>query len=128
MGKIKLLMALVALISLVGCATYGRAIPQKSNLTYGMAKKEIIKGTTTQDDILKLFGAPNIMTKNKSGEEVWTYDKVSYESSGTSSGIFFIIGAYGGESARSGTRTMTLMITFDDKNVVKDYSVITTAF
>ncbi|MCD5390318.1 hypothetical protein LR007_00360 [candidate division NPL-UPA2 bacterium] len=41
MRKVKLLTALIASGGLVGCATYGRAIPQKSSLTYGMAKKEI---------------------------------------------------------------------------------------
>ncbi|MCX5713647.1 MAG: hypothetical protein NT033_02330, partial [Candidatus Omnitrophica bacterium] len=66
---------------LLGCASVQPV--QKSNLTPGMAKSKIIKNQTSQNDILEIFGPPNIITKNKSGNEVWTYDKVSVET-GTS--------------------------------------------
>ena len=52
---------------------------QKSNLTVGAIKKEIAKEKTTQAEILKLFGSPNLITKNRKNNEVWSYDKMPYE-------------------------------------------------
>lgn len=101
---------------------------QKGNLTPGMAKTKIIKGQTTQNEILEVFGAPNIVTKNKSGNEVWTYDKASIET-GTSDvyGTILIAGGAGSRISTS-ARTFTLMIEFDENNIVKDFSYRSSAF
>lgn len=117
---------LVGVLLLSGCASIQPV--QKGNLTPGMAKTKIIKGQTTQNEILEVFGAPNIVTKNKSGNEVWTYDKASVET-GTSD-IYGTILIAGGAGSRTSTsaRTFTLMIEFDDKNVVRDFSYRSSAF
>jgi hypothetical protein len=119
---------IIGLISLFLSSCASVQPVEKSRLTVGMVKKEIIKGVTTQDEILKVFGAPNIITKTKSGNEVWTYDKVSVET-GTSDiyGTLIIVGGVGSKTSTS-TRTFTLMIEFDDKGVVKDYSYRSSAF
>jgi hypothetical protein len=124
MKKIVSLLLLVVLIG--GCASVQPA--EKGNLTPGMAKTKIIKGQTTQNEILEVFGAPNIVTKNKSGNEVWTYDKASIET-GTSDvyGTIIIAGGVGSRTSTS-ARTFTLMIEFDDKGIVKDYSYRSSAF
>ncbi|MCX5656770.1 MAG: hypothetical protein NTZ48_00830 [Candidatus Omnitrophica bacterium] len=68
---VSLICALVIFIS--GCATATtKADYQRSNLTFGMVKKNLVRGQTNQAEILNLFGAPNITTRNKSGEEIWT--------------------------------------------------------
>jgi len=127
--KIKYLsMVLIALL-LSGCNNGNQVEPvQKSNLTTGMVKKTIIEGVTTQNEILKVFGAPNIITKNKSGNEVWTYDTISVEKS-AEEGYWNVIvgGARGGRSSAS-TRTFTLMIEFDGNEVVKECSYRSSAF
>jgi len=122
--KMIYLFVLVLLVS--GCASVQPV--QKGNLTPGMAKTKIIKGQTSQNEILEVFGAPNIVTKNKSGNEVWTYDKASVET-GTSDvyGTILIAGGAGSRSSTS-ARTFTLMIEFDDKNIVKDFSYRSSAF
>jgi len=122
--KIIYLFVFALLIS--GCASVQPV--QKGNLTPGMAKTKIIKGQTTQNEILEVFGAPNIVTKNKSGNEVWTYDKASVET-GTSSvyGTILIVGGVGSRASTSAS-TFTLMIEFDDKNVVKDFSYRAASF
>jgi len=124
MKKMIYLFVLILLFS--GCASVQPV--QKGNLTPGMAKTKIIKGQTTQNEILEVFGAPNIVTKNKSGNEVWTYDKASVET-GTSEvyGTILIAGGAGSRLSTS-ARTFTLMIEFDDKNIVKDYSYRSSAF
>ncbi|MDP2939148.1 MAG: hypothetical protein Q8O13_03580 [Candidatus Omnitrophota bacterium] len=116
----------LASLFLLGCASVQPV--QKGNLTSGMAKTKIIKGQTTQNEILDVFGAPNIVTKNKSGNEVWTYDKASVET-GTSDvyGTILIAGGAGSRTSTS-SRTFTLIIEFDEKNVVKDYSYRSSAF
>ncbi len=117
---------MVGFFMLSGCVSVQPV--QKSNLTPGMAKTKIIKGQTSQNEILEVFGAPNIVTKNKTGNEVWTYDKASVET-GTSDvyGTIIIAGGVGSRSSTS-AKTFTLMIEFDDKNIVKDYSYRSSAF
>lgn len=117
---------LISFFLLSGCVSVQPV--QQSNLTPGMAKTKIIKGQTTQNEVLQVFGAPNIVTKNKSGNEVWTYDKVSVET-GTSDvyGTLLIVGGAGSRSSTS-ARTFTLMIEFDEKDVVKDFSYRSSAF
>jgi len=117
---------LMTLLLVVSCASVQPV--QKGNLTAGMVKTTIIKGETIQNDILEVFGAPNIITKNKSGDEVWTYEKMSVES-GTSAVVGTAILVSGaGSRTSSSSRTFTLMIEFDDNDVVKDYSYRSSAF
>lgn len=95
---------------------------QKSNLTHGVAKTRIIKRQTTQNIILEVFGEANIITKNKRGNKVWTYNKVSVETANLSEdGTVFIVGGVGSKASTS-TSIFNLMIEFDDKNIVKDFS------
>lgn len=116
----------IIIMTFIGCATVQPY--QKSNLTPGMAKTKIMQGQTSQNEILDIFGAPNIITKNKSGNEVWTYDKVSLDSSTSAGyGTLIILGAEGVKSSSS-TRTFTLMIEFTEDNIVKDYSYRSSAF
>ena len=122
-----LIFALGALFFLTGCASTTEPV-QKSNLTPGMAKTKIIKNQTTQKEMLDVFGPPNIVTKNKSGNEVWTYDRVSVESSVSDAyGTIIIAGVASGRASTS-TRTFTLMIEFDEKDIVKEYSYRSSAF
>jgi len=128
MKKIICLIILVAAFSILfaGCTTIQAS--SKNALTAGIAKTEIIKGQTIQNEILEIFGSPNIITKNKSGNEVWTYDKISVEKSAV--GGFGVIIIAGGRKDRSiaSTRTFILMIEFDDNEVVRDYSYRSSAF
>lgn len=136
-GGLFLICALFVFVS--GCAT-SKASYQRSNLTFGMVKKNLVKGQTTQAEIINLFGAPNIMTKNKSGEEVWTYDKISVSASEAAGSIGGGIGGVGtsvigggvaglgGSTSSTSSRSMTLSITFDDKDIVKDYAVMMQEF
>lgn len=111
---------------LIGCST----APEKkrTNFTPGAVKKTLVKGVTTQTELVKLFGSPNIISRNKNGKEVWTYSKQSASSKAKSSlwSAIFI----GGGSAYSDTSSanFSLVITFDDKDVVKDYSMVSSEF
>ena len=117
--KINLLILLVCLI-LAGCATFpaSREPVQKSNLTVGVVKKEIVKGKTTQTEILGLFGSPNLVSKNRSGDEVWNYNRMAFEAKTGQDGMSLIL--FGGSRAMSSstTRSFDLIIVFDERDVV----------
>ncbi len=126
MKKSSLNAIVILCLACSGCTT--PQSPQKSNLTPGMAKTRIVKGETSQNDILEVFGPPNIITKNKSGNEVWTYDKVSIDTSSSGAyGTLIVIGA-ASESGSVSTRTFILMIEFGENDIVEDYSYRSSAF
>lgn len=125
---------------------------QKSNLTAAMVKKYVKVGTVSQNDILSVFGAPNIMTRDREGHEVWTYDRQSMASSseiaawnagGTGAAMAgglageavvgggAVLGGSAGKRSTAGqvsSATFTLMISFDDNEIVSDYRMRATQF
>ena len=119
-------LAVVTMISSCSSYKYGQnAEPtQKSNLTFGVVKSKIQKGTTTQSEILEVFGSPNLITKNKSNEEVWSYNKMSVQERAGHTDFFTGQRA----SVSSSSQSFDLIITFDENDVVKDYSVISTSY
>ena len=116
--------ALAVLLS--GCATQ-RAIESekmsKSNLTAGQVSLTLKKNSTTQQEVVETFGAPNLVTQNAEGEESWTYQKQATISNASSSSAFATIILAGASSNSSGleqsSRTMTLIIKFKEINGVK---------
>jgi hypothetical protein len=126
--KKSVLLVLPITMFLFSCSSYKYGAntepTQKSNLTFGMVKSKIIKNQTKQDEIIKLFGSPNLVTKNKSNDEVWSYNKMSVVSKSGSSEYMFGQKASQGSSSQS----FDLIITFDKDDTVIDYSVISTSF
>ena len=116
----------IAFFSIASCTSL--QAPQKSNLTPGIVKTKIQKGVTSQAEIVGLIGAPNIITKNRDGDEVWTYSRQSFdsESGGFGGGLLFFGGSKAFSSASS--NSFDLIITFDDKSIVKNYSVVSSQF
>jgi len=125
MKKIILALTVFYLYSCVSYKYGANAEPkQKSNLTFGIVKSKIQKGQTNQSEILQIFGSPNLITKNKSNNEVWNYNKMSVQKRGGYTDFFFGQRA----SVSNSSQSFDLIITFDDKDVVKDYSVISTSY
>jgi outer membrane protein assembly factor BamE (lipoprotein component of BamABCDE complex) len=131
----KMKVVIVALVTLVSaCApNVSRPVTNASNpLTQGNVTMNLRVGETTQTDVLEVFGAPNITTVDGSGQQVWSYQRhatVSQSESG--SDYWTILLAGGGRSASSleqTQRTMTLIIKFDENNVVSDFRSRTSEF
>jgi hypothetical protein len=120
----------VFLISIISCASFPKENEpvQKSNLTAGTVKKEIIKNKTNQAQVMQLFGSPNLMTMDGDGNEVWNYNKMSYTTTEGYDGGSLIF--WGGSRAMrsSTTQSFDLIIVFDKKNIVKDYRVISASY
>lgn len=126
---IKKLLILFCAIIIIGCSyTNQLEKSQESTLTTGEVKTTIIKGQTDQSEILKKFGSPNLVTINKNEEEVWNYNRMSYETRSGSEGGTLIF--FGGSKAlsTSTTKSFDLIITFDKNDVVKDYTVISAKY
>lgn len=123
----KLLLLFITLVFL-SCNSYkygsSGETSESSNLTYGIVKSKIVKGETLQSEILKLFGSPNIVTKNKSNKEVWSYNKMSVVKKGGRTS--FLAGERA--SISSSTKSFDLIISFNDDDTVNDYSVVSTKF
>lgn len=125
-----LFMSILVCFFFVGCATFPKSAEpiEKSQLTVGTVKTQIIKGVTTQADILALFGAPNLVTKNRQNNEVWNYNRMSFESKTGADGVNLLL--VGGSRAMSTatTKSFDLIIEFDENDIVKDYSIISAQY
>ena len=115
-------------------------------LSYGLITSKVEKGVTTQQDLIELFGGPNITTIDAEGNETWVYEKTSTESQTQQESsrtgqldvqrldFFFGLGFYG-KDRKSGTskttsstkyvhsiKTLTVIIKFNKNKTVKEYS------
>jgi hypothetical protein len=121
--------------SALGAGKKAEPADSPNMLTHGMAQMTLHVGTTTQEEVLNTFGAPNITTLDGEGREVWVYDRQATVSSASGSGfsIGMLVGGGGGGVGAAGgfgfgsskskatqtQRTMTLIIKFGaDKRVV----------
>jgi len=102
------------------------SLPISNSLTYGMAKKHIKNGETTQADVIQLFGSPDNMVM-KNGKEMWIYDRFRVETETNSSSGYGTILLAGGStnSSRNSTytKTITIIIEFDSDSVVEDFNM-----
>ncbi len=109
---------------------------QGSKLTVGMVKTQIVKGETNQAEILEIFGSPNIITKNRGNDEVWNYNRMSFETASSSAGILAIFwtgnvagaGSASKAASTATTKSFDLILIFDEDDVVIDYSVIAATY
>ena len=125
---------------ILGCATTQDVVPtQKSNLTVGMIKTKIVEGKSTQNDVIELFGSPNLITTNSEGNEVWTYNKSSYntkETSGSANagvlGVGAILGVFGASASsvvsNASTSSLDFIITFNKRGIVEKYKIISASY
>ena len=108
-------------------------------ITVGTVQREIQLGMSAAG-VAEVLGSPNIVTTDENRQETWIYDKISSEvaysrSSGTVVGLVFGSNAAGLGAGRkeagaesSSQRTLTVIIKFDDNNLVRDFSYHTSRF
>lgn len=122
-----LLYGLLALTFLAGCQT-GTVAQRNNSLTHGNVTLTLRKGVTTQAEVLETFGAPNIATINSEGDEVWTYQRhASVAESNSGYATVIVFGASTAGFSRS-SRTITLIIKFDQDHVVREFRSMTSEF
>jgi outer membrane protein assembly factor BamE (lipoprotein component of BamABCDE complex) len=91
-------------------------------------------------EVAEVLGSPNIVSTDESRNEVWIYDKIStqYVRANMQAGILALGGGSdiiglpslgGGQSSgASSQRTLTVVIKFDERNLVRDFAYHTSRF
>lgn len=111
-----------------------KAVTQSTSdqsLTVAKAQTEIKKGMSGAQ-VVESLGAPNMVSTDENGNEVWVYDKISTvsavsESAGGAGLILF--GAAGGSGAKmTNQRTLTIIVKFDKNKKVRDFAYQSTSF
>ena len=121
-------------LALAGCTTNepGPVDNRNSALTQGNVQMNLRVGETTKAQVLDVFGSPNITTRDASGAETWSYQRhATVAQASGSSNYWTILLAGGGQSAAGfsqTSRTMTLIIKFDESDVVSDFRSRTSDF
>lgn len=129
--KKKLCLIFVCFLTLImvnGCQSTNNS---KNNLTVGLVQQKIKKGIT-KVQVMEILGSPNIVTSNNNGGETWVYDRISTETNASSSasGLSLILVNLGkGNSNVSSTqKTLTVIIKFNQNDIVVDFSYKTSTF
>jgi outer membrane protein assembly factor BamE (lipoprotein component of BamABCDE complex) len=123
--KISLLIFFSLIIT--GCVTAPEPLTKKnSDLTQGMVQMNLEVGKTSKAEVLETFGAPNITTRDGNGDEVWTYQRQAQATQSSSQDGYWTIIFAGKSSSASGfetsSRMITLIIKFDNKDIVTDFN------
>jgi hypothetical protein len=109
------------------------------DISFGLIKKELIVGKSTQEDVIRRFGSPNNMVLTSGGRgEMWIYDRIRSESSvytnSSDKNLGFGVGrsstgivagtrsSTGSSSSTTSVRTLTVILDFDSNSVLKDIS------
>ena len=69
-----------------------------------------------------VLGSPNIVTKDTQGREVWTYDRSSSDKNSESGGFWVLFFGKSNASSSSSSKSLTVIITFDEKKNVLDFT------
>jgi len=128
----------IASLALAGCYPTSLAEQQADinaakgagdTLSIAKVQKEIKIGMSSADVVLVL-GSPNMVTTDDKRRESWVYDKVSTEGmASTSSGTRFLWLPADNKAAVSRTqKTLTIVIKFDEKGMVRDFAYNTSKF
>ena len=131
--KISVLFLFVIGLLFTGCAQNQQPLTSKnSQLTQGNVQMNLEVGKTTKADVLENFGSPNITTRDGSGNEVWTYQRSAQISQSSSWSNYWTIILAGGQGKSTGfessSRMITLIIKFNNQDVVSDFRSRTSNF
>lgn len=114
MRRMTALSLLTASLMLAGCVSSGNQALKTE--TQESVRSKLVKGKTTNQDVLSQFGEPYSRSTLDSGEEVWTY--VMHNSQMSTTSFIPVVGLFTGSSDN---QSKTLQITFN-KNVVNKWS------
>lgn len=104
---------------------------KEETMTVAAVQKEIKIGMSSSD-VVEILGSPNMITTDINRRETWVYDKMSTQinSSNSSMGTWLLI--FGSSNSNSSTsirqRTLTIIIKFDEKGLVRDFAYRTSSF
>ena len=112
---------IISLTSIIMFSCAANKPDDSNNLTLGTVQSKIFKGQS-QAAVMDELGSPNIVTKDSQGREEWTYDRISKENEAQSSGFWFFLFGKSSSASSSTSKSLTVLITFDDNKNVLDYT------
>lgn len=144
MGKSLIIHLCILVLALLGGCTAGGHLEDvraedSDRVTVGTVQKEILIGMSAAE-VAAALGSPNIVTTDEERRETWIYDKISSEvaysrSQGSVVGLIFGgsggglgVGSASAGATASSQRTLTVIIKFDEANLVRDFSYHTSRF
>ena len=123
-------------LTIAGCSVNTQTVLRPSEvgeqrLTVGTVQREIHKGMAAAG-VAEALGAPNIVTTDEQGREVWIYDRIATErayvdESGYAGLILAGYARQGGASSFT-QRTLTVIVKFDGEKRVRDYAYHSSRF
>jgi outer membrane protein assembly factor BamE (lipoprotein component of BamABCDE complex) len=132
MKTINIILISSVIFLLGGCATHPLSSPSQNPYTQGNVTLNLKKGVTTQHQVAEAFGAPNIVTQDSDGNQVWIYqkDNVTVESGATRDYFTILLAGVSSRSSeyQQSSQTMTLIIHFNENGKVKDFKSMSTSF
>jgi outer membrane protein assembly factor BamE (lipoprotein component of BamABCDE complex) len=119
MNKSKLAAVVIAgavMMSFAGCASVGNeSLRQESESS---VQTKIVEGKTTREEVRAMFGSPAATSFTDGGLEIWNYELSKMKADAVN--YIPLVGLFG--SSASGTKK-TLVVLFDENNVVKKYTM-----
>ncbi|MGP5437778.1 hypothetical protein [Psychrobacter alimentarius] len=130
----KTILMLIAALSLGGCvsaANHAQQVQSNGNISVGVVQKQIKVGMSGAD-VLQALGSPNMVSTDDQRREVWVYDKVATDrvQSSSTGWVFAVLAGGQTSSGASSTsqRTLTIIIKFDEQNLVRDFAYHSSKF
>jgi outer membrane protein assembly factor BamE (lipoprotein component of BamABCDE complex) len=132
MSKINVAAMVATALLIAGCAANAaRSGAEEKATTVGVVQKQIRVGMSGAE-VAEVLGSPNVVTTDEKRREVWVYDKISTDSatSKTEGGVFLLIlgGSSTNESRSTTQKTLTVIIKFDEKGLVRDFAYHSSKF
>lgn len=125
--KIFTLIAIVLLS--VSCSSTSK--PSATKINALEVTEKLVKGQTTQAQVLENFGAPDIVEKTPEGD-MWAYNRQNSESNSTGGGFnqyiptgyYYLLSSVhaGSEKNTSSTNSASLVLFFSAKKILRTYT------
>lgn len=133
-NKMKVIVPILAVLSLSGCVSasqHAEQVQSNSNISVGVVQKQIKVGMSGAD-VLQALGSPNMVSTDDQRREVWVYDKVATDTVQSSSTDWVFAVLAGGQTSSGASsrsqRTLTIIIKFDEQNLVRDFAYHSSKF
>lgn len=130
----KVLFMLLAALSIGGCVSasqHAQQVQSNGNISVGVVQKQIKVGMSGAD-VLQALGSPNMVSTDDKRREVWVYDKVATDrvQSSSTGWVFAVLagGQMSSGASSSSQRTLTIIIKFDEQNLVRDFAYHSSKF
>ena len=138
MNRIAVIAVCLSVSGLAGCQSAAQhaadvrdAQQSGDKLTVGTVQREIRVGMTNAQ-VVEVLGAPNMVTTDEKRRENWVYDKIATDNaySQSAGGVsILILGAAARSGAQSTSqRTLTVIIKFDERSLVRDFAYRSSSF